>query len=1306
MAYTQPPKEPIAIIGRGCRFPGENSTSPSGLWDLLLAPRDLSKPIPSESRFNPNGFYHPNGEYHGSSNVKESYFIEEDPRLFDAGFFNISPREAEAIDPQQRLLLETTYEAMEDAGLTLQGMKGSQTSVYVGIMSADYTETQLRDPESVSQYWVTGSSRALTSNRLSYFFDWRGPSMTIDTACSSSMAALHLAVQSLRNGECQVSCVAGANLLLAPDSFIGATNLHLLSPDGKSKMWDESANGYARGEGVCAMFLKPLSQALKDGNRIDALIRETGINSDGRTQGITQPSATAQAALIRKTYRDAGLDLSRPEDRPQYIEAHGTGTQAGDPQEASAISQTFFPPNEEHEDMFVGSIKTIIGHTEGCAGMAGLLKTTLAMQHKTIPPNLHFRKLNPKVAPWYKSLHICTTPHQWPLVTPGHPLRASVNGFGSGGTNVHVIVETYVPEVHDNGPWGLPGRSLKSPSSAPENTDFLPFPLVFSANSESALVAMLERYANLLANTDVPMQHLVATLGCYRSVLAARIAVPGTSRKDALAAILKHISVFRESPGKSIGTRSIVEFGPTRRTRILGVFTGQGAQWPAMGKSLIGQCSLFRETIEALEQSLGLLPDPPDWSLKAELMASPQESRLNEAALSQPLCTAVQIALVRLLYHVGVSFHTVIGHSSGEIAAAYAAGKISENDAIRVAYYRGVHAKLAGGLRGQKGSMIAVAFSIDEATDFCSSAKFKGRLAVAASNSPTSVTLSGDRDAVDEAKRSLDQDGLFNRVLKVDTAYHSHHMHPCVEFYAASLAHCKIQILPGNGTTAWISSVYENNPQVNSRNDMALKGAYWTDNMVQKVLFSQAVERALDHAEKPFDVVLEIGPHPSLRGPVLDTVKPKIGTNIPYSGTLNRKEDDVLALSNALGFIWTTLGSTAIDFSRNWSSSYSLEKPHFNLSPLPDLPTYPWDHQTLFWRESRINKQFRTRVDMPHELLGKRTSDDTDYEPRWRNFFKLNEMPWLRGHCIQNEIVVPGATYCVMALEAARTISKGKHLGMIELLDVKIRRPIIIDEAAEGTETLFSLRRDPDSSKNEDGVMRASFNLSAASSKDGQMGLVATGEIRISTESPHHDLCSPTKRRKLQSGLLPININQFYESLSKTLTHATRRMDVASAVVAIDEEFGNSMPTVFAAFAAPRDDSLWTAFVPTRIGRLTFSPKEDKVVGAPALINTALPRITGDISVHDEYTKKPTLHIEDLTLSSVLPSTEEDDRKVFLKTVWERDILSSSTIESPSTITSPDEIELIDASSFRKFQQHPLGHPRRDIWKPIPLRYS
>ncbi|KAI4230036.1 MAG: hypothetical protein L6R36_000415 [Xanthoria steineri] len=1248
MAYTHSPKEPIAIIGSGCRFPGE-STSPSKLWDLLRSPRDLSKTIPSESRFNAEGFYHPNGEHHGASNVTKSYFLEENPRLFDSGFFSIAPREAEAIDPQQRILLETVYEAMENAGLSLHGLRGSQTSAYVGSMSADYTDTQTRDVESLSQYMITGTSRALLSNRLSYFFDWHGPSISVDTACSSSLAAVHLGVQALRNGECTVSCVAGSNLILGPDAYLAATSLHLLSPSGKSQMWDQAADGYARGEGICAFFMKSLSQALEDGDRIDALIRETCINSDGRTKGIAMPSAEAQMSLISKAYKSAGLDILRAEDRPQYIEAHA-------------------------------------------AGIAGLLKTLLAMRHKTIPPNQHFHNLSSAVKPSYKKLQIPTTAQDWPAVPQPHPLRASVNGFGSGGTNCHAIMETYIPEIHDYGPWGKP-----------------------EALSELALVAILEQYAHHLEFTDASMHRLAITLNSRRSTLPVRIAIPGTSKQEVLRAINQELSKVRETPGMEIGTRPpVVEFNENRHPRILGVFTGQGAQWPGMGQRLMKRCPLFRDSIEIMEQSLAQLSDPPGWSLSEELMAPPAQSRLSEAELSLPICAAIQVGLVRLLSQAGISFHTVVGHSGGEIGAAYAVGKISATDAVKIAYYRGIVCKLAIGADEKRGAMIAVGFGYEEGINFCSSATFKDRLTVAASNSPKSVTLSGDEDAVLEAKQLLDKDGMFNRMLKVDTAYHSSHMLPCAVPYTAQLESCNIRADKGNGTTAWVSSVYEDSRSITSDQDTDLQASYWTDNLIGRVLFSQALERALDDSRGALDLILEVGPHPALKSPVLETMRYKLGYDVPYSGILDRKLDDVTALNSALGLVWTHLGSTCVNFC-GLLAAYGESNGPIPATPLPDLPSYPWDHKQPLFRESRLNKQIRLRADRPHELLGNRTPDDTDYEPRWRNFFKLDELPWLRDHCIQNQIIVPAATYCVLALEAAKALGRGKQMTSIELSNVAILRPIVLDESSEGTETLLSLRSNLDSSKDGNDFIWAEFSLSSATMEDGRMRTAATGEIRMSLKSDKADsnLLSSSGPPKRHSELLSVNVNQFYESLSKiglgysgpfrAITSVERRMDMASAVVTIDQEVGTSIPvhptwldacfqTFLAAFAAPRDGSLWTAFMPTTVGRMTFALTPSTTQDAPTSVNVdarineftpgfkaTLPTINGDMSICDSKTGNLIVRIEDFTMSSFLPAAAKDDRLLYLKTVWQRDILSGISLGTEQQDVSLYELKAVDA---------------------------
>lgn len=429
-AMTSKQQEPIAIVGSACRFPG-GANSPPALWKLLKDPRDVGVEI-GPDRFDARTFYHPDGSHHGTSNVLRSYLLEDDVRVFDAAFFNLSPNEADSMDPQQRLVLETVYESLEAGGHTLESLRGSDTAVYVGTMTADYNDTLTRDHNTIPNYFATGTSRAIISNRISYFFDWHGPSMTIDTACSSSLVAVHQAVGALRTGESRVALACGTQLLLNPEMYIAESKLKMLSPNGVSRMWDADADGYARGEGIASVVLKKLSDALADGDHIECIIRETGANHDGFSNGLTVPNTAAQAHLIRQTYARAGLDPeNRPLDMPQFFEAHGTGTQAGDPREAAAIHECF----GRHVDaggapLYVGSIKTVIGHLEGCAGLAGLLKGSVAIQSGLVPPNLHFHHLNPKLEAFYRGLQIPTQLTSWPDLPAGVPRRVSVNSFG------------------------------------------------------------------------------------------------------------------------------------------------------------------------------------------------------------------------------------------------------------------------------------------------------------------------------------------------------------------------------------------------------------------------------------------------------------------------------------------------------------------------------------------------------------------------------------------------------------------------------------------------------------------------------------------------------------------------------------------------------------------------------------------------------------------------------------------------------------------------------------------------------------
>ncbi|KAH9984253.1 thiolase-like protein [Xylariaceae sp. FL0662B] len=401
----------IAIIGSGCRFPG-NVNSPSQLWALLRDPRPVASEVPALK-----GYYHQNGQYHGHTNVKEAYLLagKGANRQFDAAFFGIHAVEASVLDPQIRLLLETVYEALEAGGQTIDSLRGSDTAVYAGQMVNDYELLMYRDHDTLGKYHASGTSRTMLSSRVSYFFDWHGPCMTIDTACSSSLVALHHAVQQLRTGHSRVAVVAGSNLIYDAGTFIAETNLQMVSPDGRSRMWDADANGYARGEGIAAVVLKTRQAAEADGDHIECIIRGTALNQDGKTPGQTMPSASAQAQLIRDCYARAGLDLMNPAHRPQYFEAHGTGTPAGDPIEAEAVSSAFFLSGTSQgrecssDSLLVGSIKSIIGHTEGTAGIAGVLKASLALQESQVPPNLLFDRLNPYIEPFYDNLRVPTS---------------------------------------------------------------------------------------------------------------------------------------------------------------------------------------------------------------------------------------------------------------------------------------------------------------------------------------------------------------------------------------------------------------------------------------------------------------------------------------------------------------------------------------------------------------------------------------------------------------------------------------------------------------------------------------------------------------------------------------------------------------------------------------------------------------------------------------------------------------------------------------------------------------------------------
>ncbi|ORY17104.1 hypothetical protein BCR34DRAFT_634445 [Clohesyomyces aquaticus] len=1245
------PKEPIAIIGTGCRFPG-GASSPSKLWELLRQPRDVLSGIPA-NRFNPSGFYHEDGAHHGATNVQESYVLSEDIRLFDAAFFKINGAEAHAIDPQQRLLLETVYESLESAGLPLENVAGSDTAVFVGLMSEEYSDHLLRDPDTIPTHMATGTARSILSNRISYVFDMHGPSVTIDTACSSSLVAVHMAVQALRNGEARMAVAAGSNLIMGPEPYIAESKLKMLSPGSRSRMWDAKADGYARGEGIAAIVLKTLSAAIADGDDIECIIRETGVNQDGRgtAKGITVPSAAAQTRLILETYQRAGLNAKSEEDRCQFFQCHGTGTPAGDPVEAEAISNAFFGEKSASKNsLLVGGVKTVIGHTEGTAGLAGLLAASLGIQNGFVPPNLLFSELNPAIAPFYGKLKLPLELTKWPEVPNGHPRRASVNSFGFGGTNAHAVLESYAAPVLD---------------TATSAQAFTPF--VFSAATNTALSASIRAYSTFLkTNPSVNLQDLGYTLHSRRSVLAVKASVPACSDDEELIAQLD--ALLERSKDAALGTST----SPSS-PHILGVFTGQGAQYAGMGKGLILQSQFVARRVDELQNVLDQLPtaDRPDWRIRDELLAGAAFSRLGEAALSQPLCTVIQVILVEILRSAGVEFAAVVGHSSGEIAAAFAAGYVSAEDALKIAYYRGLHTKLASS-NGQCGAMMAVGTSPEDARELCEFEDFTGRICVAASNSPTSTTLSGDAQAIEEAKLVMDDEKKFARVLKVDKAYHSHHMQPCREPYIESLRSCNITV-QHDAKCKWFSSVYDGNLIESSRVGL-LKDTYWADNMCNEVLFMQAVQGALESCG-PFNAGLEVGPHPALKSPALDTVKARGVEAMPYCGVLERGKDAIKASSDSLAFLWTQFGRNTVDFN-----GYQRLVSQSDASPkiLKSLPCYSWDHDRLFWYESRASRVFRSRAEPLHILLGSEYTENAG-EYRWRNNIQPREIPWLSGHQLQGSTVFPAAAYVSTAIEATRKICKGRELQLIELENVNIGRAITFEEGS-GVEIVFTLRLDSHSKVTDDAVS-AEFTYHSASSKDADiLSLNACGRLLVTVGPPLNDILPP--RGLPVPNLVSVDDTLFYNSLTelgyqysgpfRAASALQRASGYGSGVISTSAEDNDSgllvhpatldcaFQSSFLAMCWPGDGTLRELHVPVSIRRVRVVPNYCYAYGQQ---NTRLPfesildkgnttAIHGDVTVYAEDGRTTILQIEGIKVVPLTVSAPPEDRPIFSTWTW------------------------------------------------------
>ncbi|NMO16396.1 type I polyketide synthase [Pyxidicoccus fallax] len=948
--------EPIAIVGMGCRFPGGIS-DPESFWRLLDNGIDATTEVP-RTRWDVDALYDPNPDAPGKVTTRSGAFLS-DIDQFDPAFFGISPREAAAMDPQQRLLLETSWEALTRAGLPPERLMGSDTGVFVGLTYQEYA-TLGGGLESFDGYVATGNTASVASGRISYVLGLKGPSLTVDTACSSSLVTVHLACQSLRNGECSTALAGGVAVMLTPASFVEFSRLRGLSPDGRCKAFAAGADGVGWGEGCGMIVLKRLSDAQRDGDPILAVIRGSAVNQDGRSNGLTAPNGPSQQAVIRRALELA--DVSPAE--LDYVECHGTGTTLGDPIEVQALGAVLAPGRPAEKPVVIGSVKSNLGHTQAAAGVAGIMKVVLSLRHGRIPKSLHFDAPSPHI-PWAElPVKVAAEPVEWPR--NGTPRRAGVSSFGISGTNAHVVLEE-APEVEPM-------------TSAPERGAEL---MVLSAKSDAALDAQAARLAeHVAAHWEQGLGDVAFSLATTQASMEQRLAVVATSREGLRAALAA--AAQGQTPAGAVRGRLSSGGVP----KVVFVFPGQGSQWLGMGRKLLAEEPAFREALEACDKAIQA---EVGWSLLKELAADEGSSQLGRIDVVQPVLFAVEVALAALWRAWGVEPDAVVGHSMGEVAAAYVAGALSLEDAVAIICRRSVLLRRISG----QGEMAVVELSRAEAE--AALVGYEDRLSVAVSNSPRSTVLAGDPKALAEVLAALEGKGVFCRRVKVDVASHSPQVEPLREDLLAALS----RLAPKRATVAMRSTVtgeLVEGPE--------LLANYWADNLRQPVRFGDAVRELLDGGHGLF---IEMSPHPILTMPV-EEMRRASGKDGAAVGSLRRGQDERGALLETLGALWTQGYPVA------WERQFPTGGRRVS------LPTYAWQRDR-YWIETSsgstatVSRRGHTGG---HPLLGEAQAVSTQANMRlWETTLDLQRLAWLGDHRVQGAVVLPGAAYLEMALSSA-----------------------------------------------------------------------------------------------------------------------------------------------------------------------------------------------------------------------------------------------------------------------------------------------
>lgn len=1033
-------KPPLAIIGIGCRLPG-NLRGVDELWSALEQGKNCITKVP-EDRWSLDKFYDPDTNKAGKIKNNKGGFIKGFSE-FDADFFGIYPKVANALDVRQRHILEVTYEAIEDAGIRLEDISGSNTAVIMGIFLSDENKKSAgEDIFEINPHTAMGTADTSVPARIAFQFNLRGPTFAVDTACSSSLVAIHLACNAIWNNEAKMAVAGGVNIMASHEHNIMLSQGGFLSPDGYCKSFDASGNGYVRGEGAGVVIIKPLDDAIRDSDNIYALIRNSVVNSDGHTSdGITVPNEFAQIDMLKKAYSDVGIDPRNVD----FIEAHGTGTVVGDPKECFAFANVFSMGRAKENPLIIGSIKSNIGHTEAVAGVAGLIKLTLSLKNKQIPKNLHFKKPNPKIKFDEWKLKVPTSLTKWPEKSLNNlkPAIGGVNSFGAGGTNAHIVVQEYnendklVKEIKEE----ISNKAKEGSISQDLILDQYSL-FILSAQSKDALKDLAQKYIIFLEeNSTIDVRSLCYSLITKRSSFKEKlvISLDLSDHTEAFNRIISALeSYIKDLPydGLNSGSTSqinsqsnLLDLDPLQydsknykqniiAPKIAFICSGQGPQWYAMGRQLMKDCKVFRDVVSRIDQIFYKLSG---YSLRDEMNRDSKSTRISETRIAQPAIMSVQIGLIEMWKFIGVRPDAVVGHSIGEVAAAYAAGSLTLEDAVKVIFFRSKEQDRASG----KGKMLAVSLTYSKAANLLQDHKIKDEVSVAAINGPNSVVLSGDNEPLERIAEDLTSKDIFNKFLMVNVPFHSHHMDIVKDGMLKDLKNLKSSKAKIDLYSTVTGKIADGTH---------LTADYWYKNVRNSVFFSQAIERMID---KGYTHFIEIAPHPVLASGVSDLlVANKINEGCVIA-SLSRNIKDFEAginyeANNFLGAISKALiANIKVDCEKI-----------INVCDILKLPNYVWQHKT-YWAESQSRKDSRLKS-YPHPLIKSLIEIPFNNDScMWELSLNTKVDNYLIDHQIGGTIVFPGSGQVEIAYEIGKRTYQEEFL---HLEDITFDRAIFLPE--------------------------------------------------------------------------------------------------------------------------------------------------------------------------------------------------------------------------------------------------------------------